>query len=58
MTHFVRKRDGQRYTSTLQPVTWPGFAKLGPCYILRPVWEGRTHYKTIPAFEREFSRVD
>lgn len=58
MTHFIRKRDGQRYTCDLRPVTWPKHEMVGPCYILRPIWEGRAHYKSIKAFEHEYKRVE
>lgn len=58
MNQFIRKRDGQRYTTSLQPVTRPGFAHWGPCYLLRPVWDGRTHYKTVEAFNREFKPAE
>jgi hypothetical protein len=59
MTHFIRKRDGQCYICLLQPVTWPGYKKLGPCYIqVRvEVCDGCAHYKTIKAFEREYERA-
>jgi hypothetical protein len=58
MTQFIRKRDGGRYTCDLVSRDWPGHSQLGPCFLLRPVWEGRTHYKTAAAFEREFTRAD
>jgi hypothetical protein len=54
MSHFIRKRDGRRYASDLKPVLRPGFNRWGPCCLLRPLWEGGTHYKTVAAFEREF----
>jgi hypothetical protein len=58
MTQFIRKRDGARYTCDLVPRAWPNFSRRGPSYLLRPVWEGRTHYKTVAAFDREFKRAD
>lgn len=58
MNQFIRKRDGQRYTTSLQPVLRPGFSRWGPCYLLYPVWEGRMHYKTIAAFDREFEKAE
>lgn len=51
----TRRRDGNRYYCDLKPVLWPGHAHLGDCYLLRPVgFLGRTHYKTIARFNREY----
>jgi hypothetical protein len=57
MTHYIRKRDGSRYTTDLQVVRRPGFDHWGDCYRLSPIWEGRTHYKTVTAFNREFEPI-
>ncbi|AYF87448.1 hypothetical protein D6Z43_09900 [Pseudomonas sp. DY-1] len=57
MSTFRRKRDGALYRTDLVEREWPGWKTRGPCYVLRPVWDGRTHYKTVAAFVREFEEV-
>lgn len=54
MSRWVRIRDDAMYETDLKERIRPGFGHWGPCYLLTPVWNGRTHYKTIAAFNREF----
>lgn len=55
MPVFQRKRDLALYYCNLVEETWPRHEHLGPCYILRPKgFSGRTHYKTVAAFEQQF----
>ena len=54
MTDFRRKRDGALYSTSKIVCRRPGFNHWGDCYWLKPIWEGRTHYKTVAAFNREF----
>jgi hypothetical protein len=58
MPDFRRKRDGALYTTSLTVRRRPGFDHWGDCYRLVPVWEGRTHYKTVAAFNREFVTLE
>lgn len=54
MAIYRRKRDGALYRCSLAVTRRPGFDHWGDCYLLHPVWDGRTHYKTVVAFNREF----
>lgn len=56
MKTFRRKRDGMLYLCSMTQTQHPKF-DWGPCYLLRPVWEGRVHYKSVAAFEREYQEV-
>lgn len=50
----TRKKDKARYLTDMIPVHRPGYEHWGFCYVLEPYWDGRTHYKTVKAFEKEF----
>jgi len=54
MADFRRKHDGSLYSTNQIVCRRPGFNHWGDCYRLVPFWEGRTHYKTVAAFNREF----
>ncbi|MCO6057357.1 hypothetical protein NG726_11815 [Pseudomonas sp. MOB-449] len=51
MSTYRRKRDGALYTTNLQVTTFPNW---GACVQLVPVWHGRTHWKTVKAFNKQF----
>ncbi|KGE68990.1 MULTISPECIES: hypothetical protein [Pseudomonas] len=54
MPDFRRKRDGALYSTNQKVCRRPGWDHWGDCYHLVPIWEGRSHYKTVEAFNREY----
>lgn len=53
---FVRKRDGRRYWCDPEKVT--NHLACGPTVWLVPSGDGRSHWKTLEKFKREFTARD
>jgi hypothetical protein len=58
MPAVIRKRDGNRYSWDGKTCSWPRRGHMGDCVHLRPYWDGRSHYKTLAAFLREYETTD